>query len=84
MRQAVPGPVHETSVHEPWNARTGKAEQGFFTKEVKGSDYLKDGWQQQVWEKFHSEYPEVLLLFYINHLGAEIASQESVFLPAAA
>ena len=56
---------------------------GFFAKDADISNYLKDGWQQQVWEKFRSAFPAAALLFYINHLAWEIAKAEDVFAPAA-
>jgi hypothetical protein len=56
---------------------------GFFAKDADVSNYLKDGWQQQVWEKFRSAFPAAALLFYINHLAWEIAKAEDVFAPAA-
>ena len=58
-------------------------EDGFFAKDADVAAYLKEGWQQQVWEKFHTVYPSPALLFYINHLGWEIAKTEQVFQPAA-
>jgi len=58
-------------------------EDGFFAKDADVSSHLKEGWQQQVWEKFHMEYPAAPLLFYINHLGWEITKAEQVFQPAA-
>ena len=45
--------------------------------------YLPEGWQQQIWDKFHTVYPAPALLFYINHLGWEITKAEQVFQPAA-
>jgi hypothetical protein len=58
-------------------------EDGFFAKDADLSEHLKNGWQQQVWEKFHRVYPPAPLLFYINHLGWEITKAEQVFQPAA-
>jgi len=45
--------------------------------------HLQEGWQQQVWDKFHGVYPPPALLFYINHLDWEIAKSTKVFQPAA-
>jgi hypothetical protein len=59
-------------------------EQGFFAKDVDASTYLTEGWQTRTWEKFHADYPEALLLFYINHLGWEVAGDKTIFLPTAA
>ena len=58
-------------------------EDGFFAKDADIAGHLKQGWQQQVWDKFHSVYPAPALLFYINHLDWEIAKAERVFQPAA-
>jgi hypothetical protein len=58
-------------------------EDGFFAKDADVAGHLKEGWQQQVWEKFHTVYPAPALLFYINHLGWEITKAEQVFQPAA-
>jgi hypothetical protein len=58
-------------------------EEGFFAKDADVAGYLKEGWQQQVWEKFGATFPPAPLLFYINHLAFEIAKAEDVFQPAA-
>ena len=42
-----------------------------------------DGWQTRAYERFKNEYPEPLLLFYINHLGWELGSAQQAYLPAA-
>ncbi|MGH9665327.1 MAG: hypothetical protein ACRD9L_12970, partial [Bryobacteraceae bacterium] len=58
-------------------------EDGFFAKDVDASTYLKEGWQQNVFDAFRGKYPEPVLLFYINHLAWEVAKAEQVFAPAA-
>ncbi len=58
-------------------------EDGFFAKDADVSGYLKEGWQQKAWDKFHSTFPPAVLLFYINHLALEVAKAEDVFAPAA-
>jgi hypothetical protein len=58
-------------------------EEGFFAKDADVGGYLKDGWQQRAWEKFHGAFPPAALLFYINHLAWEVAKAEDVFAPAA-
>jgi hypothetical protein len=58
-------------------------EDGFFAKDSEVATHLKDGWQQQVWDKFHTTLPPAPLLFYINHLALEVAKAEDVFRPAA-
>jgi len=52
---------------------------GFFEKDIDGTKYLTDGWQQRTYEKFKTTYPEPVLLFYINHLGWEIGKAEQVY-----
>jgi hypothetical protein len=56
-------------------------EDGFFAKELDGAKYLTEGWQTRVFEHFRGQYPETLLLFYINHLALEVQKAEEVFLP---
>jgi hypothetical protein len=52
---------------------------GFFDKDIDGSKYFTEGWQQKVYEKFKDAYPKEVLLFYINHLDWELAKSEQVF-----
>ena len=54
-------------------------QEGFFDKEIDGAKYLTDGWQKRVFDKFKGVYPEAVLLFYLNHLGWELAKSEQVF-----
>jgi hypothetical protein len=58
-------------------------EEGFFGKDTDVASYLKEGWEQQVWDKFHATFPPAPLLFYINHLAWEMKKAEDVFAPAA-
>jgi hypothetical protein len=58
-------------------------EDGFFAKETDVAALLKDGWQTSAWEKFRETYPAAPLLFYLNHLGWEVANAETVFAPTA-
>lgn len=58
-------------------------EDGFFAKDADVSGYLKEGWQQAAWDQFREKYSPAALLFYINHLGFEVAKTEDVFQPAA-
>jgi|SRR5579871_506022 len=59
-------------------------EEGFFAKDAEIAKYLKEGWQQEAWEKFHTTFSAPALLFYINHLAWEIAKAEDVFVAPAA
>ena len=52
---------------------------GFFNKDIDGTKYLTDGWQQKTYDKFNDLYPAAVLLFYINHLDWELAKAEKVF-----
>ena len=52
---------------------------GFFDKDIDGSKYFTEGWQQRVYDKFKDTYPKEVLLFYINHLDWELAKAEQVF-----
>ncbi|HEY6390382.1 MAG TPA: hypothetical protein VIX89_03825 [Bryobacteraceae bacterium] len=52
---------------------------GFFDKDIDGSKYFTEGWQQKVYDKFKDAYPKEVLLFYINHLDWELAKSEQVF-----
>jgi hypothetical protein len=54
-------------------------EEGFFAKDIDGSKYLTEGWQQKTYDQFKDRYPAAVLLFYINHLAWEISKAEQVF-----
>ena len=58
-------------------------EEGFFAKDIDASNYLTEGWQGRVYEHFRAQYPESLLLFYINHLAVEVLQTGELFAPAA-
>lgn len=58
-------------------------EEGFFAKDLDAAPYLTEGWRERTFEKFKSEYPEAVVLFYINHLALEMGKAEAPFLPAA-
>jgi hypothetical protein len=58
-------------------------EQGFFDKDLKPEEYLKEGWQKRVFDDFSGKYQRDIVLFYINHLDWELNKTEQVFLPAA-
>ena len=58
-------------------------EEGFFAKDLDAKQYLTGDWQTRAYEQFKGEYPEVLVLFYLNHLGWELGEAEQAYLPAA-
>jgi len=57
-------------------------EEGFFAKDTDVVSYLKEGWQQRVYDHFQDKYPKAVLLLYINHLDWEMAKSETIFQPA--
>jgi hypothetical protein len=57
-------------------------EEGFFSRDLDPAGKLTEGWQQRIWDKFHGEYSDVLLLFYINHLDWELTKSGNMFKPA--
>ena len=57
-------------------------EDGFFAKDIEIGPYLKDGWQQRVYDEFQTKQPRSVVLLYINHLDWEMAKSETVFNPA--
>ena len=58
-------------------------EEGFFAKDIDGSKYMTEGWQQRTFDQFKGKFPDALLLFYVNHLGLELLKEEQLFAPAA-
>ena len=54
---------------------------GFFAKDLDASKCLTPGWQQRVYEKFKSAYPEPVLRFYINHMAWELVKEPELFVP---
>ncbi len=56
-------------------------EEGFFSKDTDVAALLKDGWQESAWSAFREKYSPAPLLFYINHLGWEVAEQKDVYAP---
>ncbi|HUS08554.1 MAG TPA: hypothetical protein VMZ52_19775 [Bryobacteraceae bacterium] len=58
-------------------------EDGFFAKDLDVTGKLTEGWQQRAFDKFRGQYPEAVLLFYINHLNWELTKADEVFKPAA-
>jgi hypothetical protein len=58
-------------------------EDGFFVKDLDATPYLTEGWRERVFEKFKGEFPEAVVLFYINHLALEVGKAEESFVPVA-
>lgn len=59
-------------------------EDGFFAKEIKAEEHLTEGWQQRVFANFQGQYPQAVLVFYVNHLGMELGGATEFVAPAAA
>ena len=57
-------------------------ENGFFAKDLDAKPFFTGGWEQRVYEKFRSVYPEAVLVFYMNHLRWELLGAEELFHPA--
>src|SRR5215467_12937558 len=47
-------------------------ENGFFAKDMDPKPHFSEGWETRVYEKFRENYPEPVLLFYVNHLRWEL------------
>jgi len=58
-------------------------ENGFFAKNMDPKPYFTEGWEDRVYEKFRSVYPEPFLIFYINHLKWELLGATELYRPAA-
>ena len=58
-------------------------EEGFFAKDIDGSKYLTEGWQQRTFDHFQGRFSNSLLLLYVNHLGWELVKADQLFAPAA-
>jgi hypothetical protein len=56
-------------------------ENGFFAKDMDPKPYFTEGWETRVFEKFRENYPEPLLLFYMNHLRWELLEAPEAFRP---
>jgi hypothetical protein len=56
-------------------------EGGFFNKDLDAKAYLTDGWQERVFAEFREKYPRHMLLFYINHLAAELTDAAEPYAP---
>ena len=57
-------------------------ENGFFAKDMDPKPHFTEGWEDRVYEKFHENYPEPILLFYMNHLRWELLEAPEVYRPA--
>lgn len=57
-------------------------ENGFFAKDLDPVPHFTPGWEQRVYDSLKTTYPEVIIIFYINHLRWELLKSDTVFQPA--
>ena len=57
-------------------------ENGFFAKDMDAKPYFTEAWENRILGKFHGDYPEPLLVFYINHLRWELLGAADLYRPA--
>jgi hypothetical protein len=56
-------------------------ENGFFAKNMDPKPYFTEGWEDRVYEKFRTVFPDAILVFYINHLRWELLGAEQPYHP---
>ena len=56
-------------------------ENGFFAKDLDPKPHFSEGWETRVYEKFRENYPEPVLLFYMNHLRWELLDAPDAYRP---
>jgi hypothetical protein len=56
-------------------------ENGFFAKNMDPKPHFTEGWEERVYEKFRTVFPDALLVFYINHLRWELLGAERLYHP---
>src|SRR5215469_2104917 len=47
-------------------------ENGFFAKDMDPKPYFTEGWEGRLYERLKPQFPEAILVFYINHLRWEV------------
>jgi hypothetical protein len=56
-------------------------ENGFFAKDMDPKPFLTEGWEDRVYQNFRDQYPEPLLVFYVNHLRWELLGATELYRP---
>jgi hypothetical protein len=56
-------------------------ENGFFAKDMDPKPFLTEGWEERVYRNFREQYPEPLLVFYVNHLRWELLGATELYRP---
>jgi hypothetical protein len=57
-------------------------ENGFFAKNIDPKPYFTEGWEDRVYDKFRGVFPDVILVFYMNHLRWEMLGATELYRPA--
>ena len=57
-------------------------ENGFFAKSIDPKPYFTEGWEDRVYDKFRGVFPDVMLVFYMNHLRWEMLGASELYRPA--
>jgi len=57
-------------------------ENGFFAKDMDPKPFFTDGWEDRVYERFREQFPDPVLIFYMNHLRWELLGASELFRPA--
>jgi hypothetical protein len=52
---------------------------GFYDKSAASAENLTEGWKQRILEHFRGQYPEPVVLLYVNHLDWELGKPAEVF-----
>lgn len=58
-------------------------QEGFFEKDAEIAKYLTGDWQQRAWDAHEKSMPKAVLVFYLNHLAAEMTPDLPLFNPLA-
>lgn len=54
---------------------------GFFEKDAKVAEHLKENWQERTFVEFGDKFPRAVLVFYLNHLAHEVNPESALFVP---
>ena len=57
-------------------------ENGFFAKDMDAKPYFTEGWENRLYSQLKGAYPEMILVFYINHLRWELLDAEGIYEPS--
>lgn len=57
-------------------------ENGFFAKDLDPAPHFTPGWEERLLVGLKDRFPEVIIIFYINHLRWELLKSGTLFQPA--